>query len=252
MPIAKILVFVALVASACPSVAVIAQDAGALQQLRDRGAVALQQRDQDTAQQLADRLGRDFDQHPAAWRLAGDLYLRSGDPAKAVPQFRRYIQQVPEHEPELWQYGIALALVGQFEAGQALFEKHRTVNPHDVENALWHFYCVAKADGAEAARQAILPAPGDTRVPMEQLRQLYRGESDEAAVQAAVAALPADSAARQRADFYAQLYLAMLADAQGQRDTALAHAKRAAAADQTNYMTDVGRLYFATLRDAEP
>jgi hypothetical protein len=40
--------------------------------------------------------------------------------------------------------------MGPFYAG-------RTVNPNDVENAAWHFLCVARAESPEKARAALLP-----------------------------------------------------------------------------------------------
>lgn len=221
-------------------------------ELRDAGFQALQRGDRPAAVEAADALVADFPNDAVAWRLAGDLYLRAGEIPKALTQFKRYIARVPKHEPELWQHGIALALTGEYEAGKELFELHRTANPHDVENALWHFYCVAKASTPQQARGIILPAPGDRRVPMEQLLRLYRGEGDEAAVRAAVDELPPQSSQLTSAAFYADLYLAMHADAEGDRQRALELAEQAAAAKEVNYMTDVGRVYHGLLRDAAP
>jgi len=228
------------------------QPPAGLRQAVDIGSAALAKSDRPAAIAAADSLLRDFGDEPASWRLAGDLYLRAGAAEKAVPQFRRYIEKNPQAEPELWQHGIALAFVGEYDAGRKLFELHRTVNPNDVENALWHYYCIAKAGSPEAARLAILPAPGDRRVPMNELLKLYRGEADEAAVRAAVATLPAGSAQAEMAGYYADLYLAMHADALGQRDRALELATKAAEIEMVNYMTDVGRDYQRRLRAAAP
>jgi lipoprotein NlpI len=229
-----------------------AQQRPSLAELRDTGFSALQRGDRAAAIAAADAMVEHHGADAVAWRLAGDLYLRAGEIAKSVVQFRRYVARVPEHEPELWQYGIALALTGDYQAGQKLFELHRSVNPHDVENALWHFYCVAKASTAEQARGLVLPAPGDRRVPMESLLQLYRGAVDEAVVRAAVAELPDGSRGHSSAAFFADLYLAMHADAIGNRQQALELAQQAAAVEEINYMTDVGRVYHSVLRDAAP
>lgn len=229
-----------------------AQQRPPLAKLRDNGLAALQRGDREGAVQEADALLHHYATDPVAWRFAGDLYLRGGEIQKSIAQFKRYIAAIPEHEAELWQYGIALALAGQYDAGRKLFELHRTVNPHDVENALWHFYCVAKASTAEQARAAVLPAPGDRRVPMEQLLWLYRGVSQAAAVRAEVDKLPPESNQHASARFYADLYLAMHADAVGNRAQALELAARAAAAKEVNYMTDVGRVYLSVLREAAP
>jgi lipoprotein NlpI len=221
-------------------------------ELRDDGFAALQARDTAAATVAADALLRDHAGQPAAWRLAGDLYLRAGEIKKAIAQFKRYIERVPEHEPDLWQHGIALALDGQYDEGRKLFELHRTVNPNDVENALWHFYCVAKASSPEKARSLVLPAPGDRRVPMEELLKLYRGDADEAVVRAAIDEYPAGSRGHDSASFYGELYLAMYADAVGDRKRAIELAAKAAGAKDVNYMTDVGRIYYSAVRDAAP
>jgi lipoprotein NlpI len=218
----------------------------------DNGSEALDRGDSAAAIALADGIVKDFDKEPVAWRSAGDLYLRAGAVKKSIPQFLRYIERYPEREPDLWQYGIALAFAGEYKAGAKLFELHRTVNSNDVENALWHFYCVAKDTSPEAAKLAILPAPGDRRVPMDLLLKLYRGEADEQAVRAAVAALPKGSQQAEMGNYYAELYLAMHADALGQRDRAIELATKAAATKDVNYMTDIGRVYLARLREAAP
>jgi len=220
--------------------------------LREQGFAALQKRDAQAAVAAADALVNQYATQPVAWRLAGDLYLRAGEVKQAIVQFQRYVERVPEHEPDLWQYGIALAFDGQFEAGRKLFELHRTVNPNDVENALWHYYCVAKASSAQAARAGLLPAPGDRRPPMEELLKLYRGEADEAVVRAAIEQFPKGSRDYDAALFYGELYLAMFADAQGDRKRAIELATKAAAAKDVNYMTDVGRIYYLAVRDAAP
>jgi lipoprotein NlpI len=234
------------------SAPLLAEEGRTLAELRDAGSQALQGGDSAGAIAAAEGLARNESGEPAAWRLAGDYFLRAGEIDKSIVQFQRYIEQVPEQEPQLWQYGIALALTGEYEAGRKLFERHRTVNPHDVENALWHYYCIAKASTAEKAREAILPAPGDRRVPMEPLLRFYRGEAEATAVRAAVEELPPGSREYARAAFYADLYLAMHADAQGEKDRALELAAKAAAAEEVNYMTDVGRIYHRVLRDAAP
>lgn len=229
----------------------LAQEAPDLRGAVEKGFAALDRRDTAGAIAAADAIVKDHNDEPAAWRSAGDIYLRAGEAKRSLPLFRRYIERYPDREPDLWQYGIALAFAGEYEAGRKLFELHRTVNPNDVENALWHFYCVAKASSPEAASRLILPAPGDRRVPMDLLLKMYRGEADEAAVRKEVDALPAGSG-REMANFYAELYLAMYHDAMGARTEALKHAAKAATAKEVNYMTDIGRIYDLLLRKAAP
>ncbi len=81
----------------------------------------------------------------------------------------------PTYAPQLWQRGIALYYAGRYRDCRAQFESHRTVNPDDVENAAWHFLCVARAESVERARAALLPVGPDSRVPMREVYEMFRG-----------------------------------------------------------------------------
>ena len=83
--------------------------------------------------------------------------FESGRFAESAAGFDGLITIVPESAPQLWQRGIALYYAGRFKDCRAQFELHRTVNPDDVENAFWHFLCVARAESPEKARAALLP-----------------------------------------------------------------------------------------------
>ncbi len=177
----------------------------------------------------------------------GVAELRAGRVEAAVAALDRVAELDPPSMPYLWQRGIAQYLAGQYREGRAQFEAHRRVNPRDVENATWHFICVAAVDGFEAARKGILPAPGDRRVPMREIHALYAGTGDRAAVEAAVDALPAGSAGRRSARFYADLYLGLLEHAEGNADAAAKHLKAAAAVPEQHVMADVARVTYQRL-----
>lgn len=57
--------------------------------------------------------------------------------------------------------------------------------PAEVENAAWHFLCVARAELPEAARQQLLPVGPDARVPMREVYQMFLGRATPAQVLAA-------------------------------------------------------------------
>jgi lipoprotein NlpI len=84
--------------------------------------------------------------------------FRAGRIAEAVAGFDRVAAAVPQQAPQLWQRGIALFYAGRFDDCRRQFESHRTVNPDDVENAAWHFLCVAKSE-SPAARTECLAQP---------------------------------------------------------------------------------------------
>lgn len=186
-------------------------------------------------------------ENPTASSLValGDALLRGGQCEAAVAAFEKAIKRRPESEPYLWQHGIALFFVGRHHDASQLFEKHRVVNSNDVENAAWHFLCVAKDGGLSKARQVLLPAPGDRRPPMKQiLPRLAGGDATE--IEAAVGKVP-EGSARQSARFYADLYLGLIADAEGHQDDAARYMRQAAKTSLTHYMADVARVYAETL-----
>lgn len=173
---------------------------------------------------------------------AGVEDLRANRIEASLVHLDRVVELSPQSEPYLWQRGIAQYFAGRFAAGRKQFELHRTVNPNDVENATWHFLCVAAEDGVEAARKALLPAPGDQRVPMREVYELYRGTGDEAAVMAAVAREREGTPGRRYARFYADLYIGLLAHAEGKTEKAGKHLRAAAAVSDRNVMADVARV----------
>src|SRR5262245_24322414 len=100
--------------------------------------------------------------------------FQNGRIPESVAGFDKLAQLVPAMAPQLWQRGIALYYAGRFKDCREQFESHRTVNPNDVENAAWHFLCVARSESPEKARTALLPVGPDPRVPMLQVYDLYR------------------------------------------------------------------------------
>ena len=97
--------------------------------------------------------------------------FRENQIAESLRQFSRAIELDPKIEPYLWQKGISHYYAQEFEKGRHQFEVHEQVNPHDVENAAWHFLCVAKSEGLTAARKALLTMDGahDRRVPIAEI-----------------------------------------------------------------------------------
>ena len=71
------------------------------------------------------------------------------------------------------------------------------MDTNDVENAVWHFLCVAREDGVEKARAAMLKIGKDRRVPMMQVYELFARQG-EAGRRAKAAAEAGDPAAAER------------------------------------------------------
>jgi lipoprotein NlpI len=159
--------------------------------------------------------------------------------AESVKGFDRLAALAPGSAAELWQRGIALYYAGRYTDCRAQFEAHRLVNPNDVENAAWHFLCVARAESPEKARAALLPVGPDARVPMRQIYEMFRGTLSPEAVLSAAAGQP-------ESEFYAQLYLGWYFEALGNGQRARVHIGAAAAdrnAARGGYMHGVAKVH---------
>src|SRR5882672_6690223 len=142
--------------------------------------------------------------------------FENGRFAESAAAFDSVAKAVPDQAPYLWQRGIALYYAGRYDDCRRQFESHRSVNPDDVENAAWHFLCVARAESPAKARAALLPVGPDARVPMRQVYDMFRGKLTSDEVLAAAGTQPASR-------FYANLYVGLYFDALGDRDRALVY-----------------------------
>jgi hypothetical protein len=156
---------------------------------------------------------------------AAELFF-DAQPVESGRVFDQLVVAVRTAEPELWQRGLALYYAERYADGRKQFEVHRTVNPNDVENAAWHFLCVAKLNGPQAARDALLPVGDDSRVPMKQILALYAGKCEPGDVLAA--AERGEGAARRNQLCYAHLYLGLYFEALGDDEKARDHITQAA------------------------
>lgn len=184
-------------------------------------------------------------------RAVGDF--AAGRLAAAAAGFDEVAALVPRAAPQLWQRGIALYYVGRYQDCREQFESHRLVNPNDVENAAWHFLCVARGESPEAALDALLPVGPDSRAPMREIYEMFRAERAPEEVLAA----GERAAARGRASglFFAHLYVGLYHEALGDDADARVHLE--AAADERfapagGYMHMVARVHVDQLGGAAP
>ena len=202
-------------------------------------------------QQALELAGRAIAAEPAnpRWHnYRGGLRFRLGMIRPSIDDFDRAIELAPHTAPHHWQRGISYYYAGEFEKGAKQFELHQTVNRNDVENAVWHFLCVAKWKGLEEAKARLIPIQGDPRVPMMQVHALFAGHATPADVLAA--AREGDPAAAELAQrlFYAHLYLGLYYEAHGQTERSAEHIRIAVERyPAQHYMGDVARVH-QTLR----
>ena len=189
--------------------------------------VAPQAQQSDTdPQAVFDQATRDFLNH---------------DVVESASGFDQLVALAPDVKPRLWQRGIVLYYAGRYEDCREQFESHGTVNPNDVENAAWHFLCVARAESPEAARAALLPVEPDPRVPMREVYGMLSGSQTAEDVMAATDGRPS-------AEFFAHLYLGLYAEALGDPQKAVEHIRAAAHDDYAQvggFMHAVSRVHLA-------
>ena len=107
---------------------------------------------------------------------------------ESITDFDTYLESHPDEKPQHWQRGIALYYAGRYEDGAKQFELHRTVNPEDVENAAWHFACLARWKTPAAAKADLIPIDNDSRVPMMKIHEMFAGKATPEEVLAAAIA----------------------------------------------------------------
>jgi lipoprotein NlpI len=146
-----------------------------------------------------------------------------GRAKNAVADFDKYLELQPGERAHHWQRGIALYYAGRFEDGAKQFELHRTVNPDDVENSAWHFLCVAKWRGVDAARKSLIDVKGDSRVPMMKVQEMLAGRATPADVIAECERGEADERERRVRRFYGHLYVGLNYEALGEGTKAREH-----------------------------
>jgi lipoprotein NlpI len=179
-----------------------------------------------------------------AYHERGVAHFRLAHIKESVADFDRFVQILPAQEPNHWQRGISLYYAGEYERGRRQFELHQKVNTNDVENAVWHFICVARGQGIDKAKASLIPIEGDRRVPMKEIHALFAGKAKPQDVLAA-----ADDSSEL---FYAHLYLGLYYEAYGNQAKTREHIDKATKEfSMSHYMGDVARVHAALLKKAQ-
>lgn len=192
---------------------------------------------------LDERIARDPDS-AKAYQSRGVAHFELGEFQKAISDFDRVIKLFPAQEPHHWQRGIAYYYAGEYQKGVKQFEFHKSVNPNDVENAVWHFICLAKADSIETAQDSLIPINYDSRIPMAEIWNLFSGEKNPEDVLRAAGPADTDSSVSRQRHCYAHLYIGLYHEALGRTELAKKHIGLAAQKfSMNNYMGMVARVH---------
>lgn len=179
-----------------------------------------------------------------AYYFRGREKFRTGDIKGSVADFDKLVELDPKSESRQWERGIALYYAGDFERGAKQFVLYQTFHDQDVENSVWRWLCQTRFEGREKATAAMLPIERDTRVPMMEVYDLFRGKGTIEQVMAAVEAGPKVGPNATWSRFYANLYVGLYLEATG--DEAKAKPYILAAADKykvNHYMWDVAAIH---------
>ena len=183
-----------------------------------------------------------FAQSPRELMQQGQKLFFEAKIAESIAAFDKLIDLQPEAKPHLWQRGLALYYADKFKEGREQFETHQTVNTADVENAAWHFLCVARLEGVEGARKNFIPIEGDSRVPMKEVHQLFAGKGSVEAV--LKAAESGDDTTKRNQLCYAHLYLGLYFEAMKDEAKAREHMlKSARDYRMDHYMGETARVH---------
>lgn len=185
----------------------------------------------------------------AALDPLGDALLKLGKFDEAVACFDQYLKVRPQDAPNHWRRGIALYYAGKFKEGVDQFELHRKVNPEDVENSAWHYLCNARANNPKKAREDLIPVTRDSRVPMAQVLQLFAGKIKPQDVLDAAEKSRLKDEDLKEARFYANLYVALYYESEGDAKKALEHLTTAVEKYKIgHYMWDVADAHLKLLK----
>ncbi|MBM3980786.1 MAG: tetratricopeptide repeat protein [Planctomycetes bacterium] len=185
----------------------------------------------------------------AARDRRGDAYLKSGKFAEAVADFDAYIKERPKDGPDHWRRGLALYYAGRFKDGATQFNAAEGNAREDVENSAWHYLCNARATTPKKAREELIPVTKDARVPMNKILDLFAGKLKpkdvlDAAEGAKLAGEPLKSAR-----FYANLYVALYYESEGDAKKCLEHMTEAVEKYKIgDYMWDIASVHLKVLK----
>jgi lipoprotein NlpI len=179
----------------------------------------------------------------------GATHFKLGHIKESIADFDAYLEKHPKQAPGHWMRGISLYYAGRYEDGRKQFEGYQTTDTNDVENAVWHYLCNARAIGKDKARAAMLKIGDDKRVPMMVVYKLFKGEARPEDVLTAANAGDVKDDLRKQQRFYAHLYLGLYWDSEGDRKKALEHLNEAATTYRIrHYMADVARVHADILK----
>jgi lipoprotein NlpI len=179
----------------------------------------------------------------------GELHFQAGHIASSIEDFDRYVQARPDQEPYHWQRGISYYYAGEYAKGTRQFEIHKTVNPQDVENAVWHYLCKSRLEGVKRARADLIEIDRDDRPWALPVYRMFQGRLTPAEVLKQAEQGNRTETTRKDCLFYSHLYVGLYHEAAGENELARKHIEIAATQYYApHYMGTVARIHLQRLK----
>ena len=179
----------------------------------------------------------------------GELHFQAGHIASSIEDFDRYLLARADQEPYHWQRGISYYYAGEYAKGARQFEVHKTVNPQDVENAVWHYLCKTRLEGVERARADLIEIDRDDRPWALPVYRMFQGRLTPAEVIRQAEQGNRTEKARKDSMFYSHLYVGLYYEAAGESDLARKYIEIAATQySAPHYMGAVARVHLQRLK----
>ena len=174
----------------------------------------------------------------------GGEFFKLGRLQESIADFDRQIELNPSSAEDHWRRGISLYYAERYEDGAAQFQLGKKVYGNDVENAFWHYLCLARKDSPAKAREHLLKIGTDSRYYMPKVYDLIAGTAKPDDL---LKAVENDSAKDKREGyFYTHLYIGLNYEAEGDAAKSLEHITTAVEKYSIpHYMADVARVHIA-------
>lgn len=162
----------------------------------------------------------------------GMVAFRNYDIAKSIELFDEAIKYKPSIKPYVWQRGISLYYMKDYNQCSKQFHEDVTVNPYDTEEIIWGLVCDSKQQGNLNKNlqesMELLPEP-DKRPVMKDIYNLFKGDIN------SIKLSTNDNLINPSRYFYSHLYTGLYQEAQGDKANSL-----------TNINLAVNSLYCST------
>ena len=183
----------------------------------------------------------------------GDNHLFAGNFKEAITDYEKMIELDPAQDAPHWRLGIAYYYENRFKKGMEQFAKYHAYDAVDRENGVWKFFCQANCHNIAKAQKEMLPYTRFDRHPFPAVYDLLAGKegtTPELILKAATDSKEPQST-KDRRFFFADFYIGMWYETQGNKEKALQHLWKATHNPTVQatgtYMWQVARIHYAEL-----